>query len=381
MIPGLIKHTSRQLYVPFFENLNGLRFIGAAAVFLFHCFTLGREIRGDFFHSGIFKPIASVFSRGHHGVGLFFVLSGFLITYLILHEAKERGQVSAKAFFMRRLLRIWPLYFLIVGFGFLVFPHLPSGIQTSNSPVLYSLFLSNFEEIFNGWRDPVNFLSVTWSVSIEEQFYMSWVVLILLFPFFRRGKWFGWYFALLIAASVIYRFVWFESERHLYFHTLSVVSDLAIGGLLGNYFFGKGIPQWFRQLSRWKILMLYVFGCGLVLTSGWLFPERWTTIERLFLGSFFAFVIAEQVYCAHSFFKADRLPGFFDLGEISYGLYMYHCIVIHFVQQWFVSIGWTHSPLHFVLFILLSAVLTYLISRLSYRFIERPVLGLKRYFR
>ena len=105
---------TEKLSLPFYENLNGLRFIGALSVFLFHGFTLGREMWGDFFNTPIFTGLFKLMSKGHHGVGLFFVLSGFLITSLLLHEAKNKGQINAFGFFMRRLLRIWPLYFIVV---------------------------------------------------------------------------------------------------------------------------------------------------------------------------------------------------------------------------------------------------------------------------
>ncbi len=377
----MIEHKTNQLSTPFFENLNGLRFIGALAVFLFHCFTLGREIWGDFFQSPVFKSLTKVFSKGHHGVGLFFVLSGFLITYLLLNEAKKNKTINAFGFFMRRLLRIWPLYFLIVLFGFFLFPVLPFGEQTTNSFLHYGLFLSNFEEIWNGWRDSINFLTVTWSVSIEEQFYMAWVALIAVIPAFRRGKYFNWYFLLLIAVSIAFRAFGSGGERTLYFHTLSVVSDLAIGGYLSYLCFHYAIPEKIKHLARWKIVLIYLLGISTILFSRVLFVDFGIVFERIAIGLFFAFIIFEQVYCANSFFKADKLPGFFKLGEISYGLYMYHCIVIFYVQHLFVHMEWTDSLAGFIGFILMSGIVTYVISSISYRFIEKPILGLKRYFR
>lgn len=377
----MIDDKRQELSAPFFENLNGLRFVGAASVFLFHCVTLGREMWGDWMTAPLWSGMSKVLSKGHHGVGLFFVLSGFLITYLLLNEAKVKGKINALGFFMRRLLRIWPLYFALVIFGFFVFPALPFGIQTSNSLVYYGTFLSNFEEIWNGWRDPVSLLSVTWSVSIEEQFYLSWVLLIALLPAFRKGKYFHFYFLLLLVVSLIFRSFYFTYERMLYFHTLSVVSDLALGGYLSYWCFHRGLPDWFRTMVRWKIAGIYCIGILLILGSFTLFPEKLIIVERLSIGLFFAFVIAEQVHCTRSFFKADRIPGFAKLGEISYGLYMYHCVVIYFVQQVLISNGWTNSPIHWVCFVLVSALLTFGISWCSYRYLERPLLGLKRYFR
>ncbi|MDB2657553.1 hypothetical protein N9Y60_05785 [Crocinitomicaceae bacterium] len=90
---------------PYFENLNGLRAIGALSVFVFHSFLLGNEIWGDFYQSKYFQIAVQVFSKGNYGVSLFFVLSGFLITYLLLHEAKSKGAIGVFGFFMRLIMQ------------------------------------------------------------------------------------------------------------------------------------------------------------------------------------------------------------------------------------------------------------------------------------
>ena len=377
----MIEHKTKELSSPYFEQLNGLRFIGALSVFFFHSVTLGREHWQGFTDSSIWLYFSKVLSKGHHGVALFFVLSGFLITYLLLHEAKTMGTINPGRFFMRRLLRIWPVYFLVVIFGFFLFPFLPFGIETTNSIAYYGGFLSNFEEIRNGWQDSVSFLSVTWSVSIEEQYYLSWVALIALLPFFAKGKYFQYYFVLLLLTSIIFRIYYFDAERMIYFHTLSVVSDLALGGLLAWRVFYKGIPEGFKLLSRWKIILIYTLGLGCILADTMLFRGSFVVIERVILGLFFAFVIAEQVYCKHSFYKADRIPGFKKLGEISYGWYMYHCIVIYYVQQALNERGWNETSIDFGFFLISTFLITYLISWGSYRFMEQPLLKLKRFFR
>lgn len=372
---------TEKLSIPFYENLNGLRFIGALSVFLFHGFTLGREMWGDFFQSPIFTFFYKVMSKGHHGVGLFFVLSGFLITSLLVHEAERKGKINAFGFFMRRLLRIWPLYYIIVIFGFILFPLLPNGFETQNSLLHYSLFISNFEELWTGWRDSISFLTITWSVSIEEQFYMAWVVLIAFIPAFRKGKHYHYYFILLILISVVFRLFHSEDERTIYFHTLSVVSDLAIGGLLSVVSLKTNWLNSLKTLSRVKIVLVYFIGAALLIGSTKLFPGFLVSIEHLFIGVFFAFVIFEQIYCENSFYKADRIRGFFKLGEISYGLYMYHCIVIYFIQKVIIQYEFQGSIFGFIAFLLISGYTTIAISRLSYTYIEEPILRLKKHFR
>lgn len=365
---------------PYFENLNGLRAIGALSVFVFHAFSLGNEIWGDFYQTKYFQVLAKVFSKGNYGVSLFFVLSGFLITYLLMHEAKSNGSIRVFGFFMRRLLRIWPVYFIVVGFGFLIYPHLPYGIETTNSGWMYAFFLSNIEEIRNGYRDAVNLLTITWSVSIEEQFYMAWVALMALFPFMRKAKGFLPYLILLVLGSIIFRWIYVDSFNTLYYHTFAVMSDLALGGIAAYACFHHSFQERISNVPKWLNVIIYLIGLGMILGARKVFFGDLIIIEKVILGFFFVYVILDQTFGQHSFFKADKIPTFFQIGTISYGFYMYHCIVIYYVQQILQEMGWTTNVLHFVLFFVLSLLLTVLISSMSYRFIEKPILRLKHHF-
>ncbi|XOV67423.1 MAG: acyltransferase family protein [Fluviicola sp.] len=365
---------------PYFENLNGLRAIGALSVFLFHAFLLGNEIWGDFYHSNYFQVLVQVFSKGNYGVSLFFVLSGFLITYLLLHEAKSTGSIHIFRFFMRRLLRIWPVYFIVVGFGFLIYPLLPYGIQTTNSGWMYAFFLSNIEEIRNGYRDAVNLLTITWSVSIEEQFYMAWVGIMSVFPFMRKGKHFLPYLIILVLTSIVFRAFHTDDYNTLYYHTFAVMSDLALGGIFAYACFHWNFQNRISDVPKWLNILIYALGVGLILGTRKIFVGDLIVIEKFILGFFFVYVILDQTFGKYSFFKADKIPTFYRLGDISYGFYMYHCIVIYYVQQLFLELHWTDSIFHFILFILLSLVLTSFFSTLSYRFVEKPILKLKRQF-
>ena len=122
---------------------------------------------------------------GNYSVICFFVLSGFLITYLLLSEKRQTGAINIRAFYKRRVLRIWPLYYLIIFIGFCLLPilnhYFPTDAQhvypnqISNldfsSIFLFLFMLSNFTIAY--YR-PVAGASQTWSVSLEEQFYLIW---------------------------------------------------------------------------------------------------------------------------------------------------------------------------------------------------------------
>lgn len=363
-----------------FENLDGLRFIGAFMVFLFHTFTINREVWGDFFESGPFLILRKFTSIGHYGVNLFFVLSGFLITYLLLKELRERGKIHVGFFLVRRMLRLWPLYFVIVLFGFFIFPHLPFGIHTVHEFWRYGLFLSNFDEIINGSRDSINFLTATWSVSIEEQFYIGWALIIGFFQW-KTIRSFQVFFLLVIAGSFAFRIYCAENPDLLYYHTLSAISDMAIGGLLASWIFERPFVPAIENLQKWQITLIYMLGIGFLFSAHKLLPGRFISLERLVSGTFFAFVIIEQLKSRNSFFKADRIPYFQRAGKLTYGFYLFHSLLIFYICKAFEFLNLTEQAGYFIMYFILLLAANSLLSVVSYRYFEKPLLNLKRYFR
>ena len=158
----------------FFPNLDGLRFFAFFAVFLAHSFYSENEA---VLSSPIHQQIKQWNIFGIYGVNFFFVLSGFLITYLLMAEEDRFKKIHIPAFYMRRVLRIWPLYYAIVFVGFVLFP---IGKQLiGESPELqgniwhYIFFINNYGE-----PPGTAILGVLWSIAIEEQFYLFWPLLI-----------------------------------------------------------------------------------------------------------------------------------------------------------------------------------------------------------
>src|ERR1700743_2105094 len=143
----------------FFPNLNGVRAIAAFMVVAAHI-----ELHKTNFNLDklVFPGLLAM---GSVGVSIFFSLSGFLITYLLLEEKKNFVKVNFKDFYIRRMLRIWPLYFLVIIFGFFIYP----GIVSAKPLWLSVFFLPNIAFSLNllpAIFDPI------WSVGIEEQFYI-----------------------------------------------------------------------------------------------------------------------------------------------------------------------------------------------------------------
>ncbi|MBK8300789.1 MAG: acyltransferase [Chitinophagaceae bacterium] len=156
--------------VIYFPGLNGLRAIAAIAVVISHI-TLGlEEFDLDPHIFGTFpdgQPMG--LSLAGYGVTIFFVLSGFLITYLLQVE-KESQAINIKKFYFRRILRIWPLYYLYFFLSVSVAIIYGLGISKT-SVVLYTFYAANIPFILG---TALPFLSHYWSLGVEEQFYLFW---------------------------------------------------------------------------------------------------------------------------------------------------------------------------------------------------------------
>lgn len=366
----------KKLHTVYFQNLDAARFIAAFAVFLLH---FSNEIRGIFpgiNASFLFKAIYLFTGKGGLGVDFFFVLSGFLITFLIFQEYKTVGKFHLGYFLIRRTLRIWPLYFSIGLIGFVLFPLLVEDYYTLHEPLYYFLFLANFNEIWHGADDTVNFLTSPWSVAVEEQFYLFWGIVLTIG--FRLKK-IPFPLLLMFLYLLSFSFSWFnkESPEILYLHTLAVFQDILMGAFVGWSVF-KGL-KWIdnvQSFSRLKIILLYITGFVLIIAKNKIFQGDLMLLERFVLSFFFAFIIIEQIGGKHSLFKLGRIKLFTYCGKISYGIYMYHLVVMYLLLHFFDFKSFGLMPTLFI-FGGASLIFTYAVSALSYRFIESKFLALK----
>lgn len=368
---------------PHFKNLDALRFLAAFAVFTFHFFSDLKSFIPISENNLLYKGITLFTSKGLLGVNFFFVLSGFLITYLILFELKHENKFNLKHFLIRRTLRIWPLYFIIICIGFFLFPLLFNEYSTSHQAINYVLFLANFDEIWYGANDSINFLTSPWSVAVEEQFYLIWGFLLLGLSKLKKFNLLT-LISFLLGVSLVFRFLNFEDTRVIYYHTLAVMPDILVGSLLAFAYIKKS--NWLVKLKHWstlKIGLTYCVSFSLILLKNKLFQGHFIIMERYVFSLFFAFILADQMYLKHSFFKLGSIRIFNHLGKISYGLYMYHLVVL-FVLQPLMTLLINDFKINYTTVIIIyfvgSILGTYLISLFSYHVIEKPFLTLKKRF-
>ncbi len=372
----------------YFNNLDALRFLAFLSVFVSHvALFLGYESNN---HS--FNFIKKVFLvHGDLGVNFFFVLSGFLITFLLLTEKDNSKNISLPHFYLRRILRIWPLYFLTLFLGFFViYPialksgiNFPFLITESYSSLPWYIFLgANIKMAFLGTGSVV--LAVLWSISIEEQFYLIWPTILS----FVSKKNIIKVLLVIIGASFLYRFYYYDNYSIVKYSTFSVMSDLAVGALVAYAtMYSNFLFKTIKNCPKYVIFSIYIIGFVLIplrtflpiFSHGYLYRFLYS-FEPLLFSIFFAFIILEQNMADQSLVKLGRFKVLNYLGVRSYGLYCYHMIAIFFTFYIFHLFGISlvnHNFLIYISEIIVAFLLAVIFSLTSYRFFEKRLLALK----
>lgn len=362
----------------YFKNLDGLRFLCFLSVYSVHAFHVPNpEIKSNFFYKLI---VEGLLANGGLGVNFFFVLSGFLITYLLILEKQSSGTINILHFWFKRVIRIWPLYFVCVFFGFIIFPYIKSYLgQTVNEsadPKLYLLFLGNFDILKNGWPDSTE-LGVLWSVSIEEQFYLVWPILLYLLPI--KKYWI--IFTSVIIVSLFFR-AFNDTKIEYYYHTLSCISDMAVGGFGAWLIHVHKVKKLITDLSKSKIIFIYIFFIAFFIFKEQIFNHFYFTriIERLIISVFIILIILEQNYSSNSFYKMGNIKWISKLGLTTYGMYMLH-IIAFLIATTLLKMFKIYDNTYVLVFVgpALGLILTIIMSKISFELFEKRFLKLRKY--
>lgn len=360
---------------PHFPNLDGLRFLAAALVVVDHVqqhsSNLGLPYVGNLRHWDML---------GHLGVLMFFVLSGFLITFLLLEEERTTGRIHYGRFQMRRILRIWPLYFLLVGLALFVFPHIVQMAmpdldqarvmeQRPLKVVLYALFVPTLVPPLAG---AVPHLGHLWSLGSEMHFYLVWPLLLMLV---RRGR--LWLILLVMASyPAVIRLLlsnWAQDwpNRSLIMHYWEQlnIESFAVGALCAWLAFHKArVLRWLldpRLFAAAVVVLAGLMGCGVL--NGW--------ITYRVYGLLFGLVILNLALAPRAARILEREP-IRSLGRISYGIYVYHLAAMVLAMNLLGSNGSGRNPLTYVLVF----GITIGVSALSFRYYEGAFQRLRQRF-
>ena len=375
---------AQRFYLP---ELDVLRFFAFFAVFIHHTvkFYGERGVLGDFGRAGAY------------GVALFFTLSGYLITRLLLRERDESGDINLKAFYVRRTLRIWPLYYFSIALAFLL-TQIPASI-TSAPPLsgnvfapmpaigyLYmAVFLYNFNFYGSLLTNPPPLMTQLWSLSVEEQFYLFWPWLARYLP---RRRIVIVPLLMIAVACFVRAYVTFDMRRLMWNYTFVNLDPIAVGILIAllpplNPSPALRVALLLLGIASWGFAASY---CGLPIET-----VEYSTLKvslgfpAIALGSG-AFVLATMGTKSLALGYAP-LRLLIYLGKISYGLYVYNTIAVN-TSHLLLFKGvfgaaapgtWNSWTPDFIC-LLFGLGLNVALAAASYKWLEAPFLRLKERF-
>lgn len=376
-IPNLEESNKKSVYIPQFDVI---RFFAAFMIVIYHSYIAWKGWYGiphilttdDQANFSVFGRHLDQFIRNLPiGVDIFFFISGYLLTYLLVLEKQKYNKINIPKFYVRRGLRIWPLYFFLVA----ITPFLVNWLG-EKQPVYWSTIamLNNFQTIWTQtWEYP---FSHFWSICIEEHFYLFWPIIVAFVPSRKLVS----AIILLIGVSLgykLYTYMFLPGNwYHLYLHTLSRMDVILLGGLLAVIYLKK--PFTFK-LSNTVIAAILAF---VILMLAY---DDISNFDNVLGG-----ILRKPVYMVllalpimDFLFNDERKNAILKfkpllyLGKISYGIYMYgNILILVVIKQVLFRFNIHNIYLYFGLIFILSL----LIPVISYELLERPFLKLKQRF-
>lgn len=319
---------------------------------------------------------------GGLGVYFFFVLSGFLITYLLLVEKEKFGTIFIKQFYIRRILRIWPLYYFIVILGFFILPHFEAFkigyLQNSFDQHFYTnltLYLFILPNLAFSIYPAVPNIGQAWSIGVEEQFYIFWPIIIAKSKSIVKTLLIITLTLILLKVTVLLlgSFLkdteWYKPLK--LFVAMSKFECMSIGGLGAYVLFSN---HKILELVYKPIVFVLSISCTIFLI--YFTPQKLQDGIHLVYSVLFLQIILFVAKKSQSTCFDNKLFNY--LGKISYGLYMYHFMIIPLCIFLYVKYFRIHSSVIENIVIYGSVIIsTILISGISYHFFEQKFIKLK----
>ena len=358
----------------YFDTFDSMRFLAFFCVYLGHLPSLNIPFFDTFQHSSGL------------GVKFFFTLSGFLITYLILDEKEKNGKLNLVHFFVRRILKIWPLYYLMILFAYCT-PYIINMLGLSSSSLGYEpnwflsvAFLENYKMIIENQLPNVSPLGVMWSLCIEEHFYIIWGII---FYYIKIEKT-PYLIVVCIVVSWIAKFIYLQNG----WNTIDIFTnfDTFAYGAIPAFLLVKRKDNFEKSI----ISLPYFLKMGIILFTILAvvfvhYLKEVIYINEILFSNFFCIlfsIVIAFVVPGKNDIKIGKTNILSRLGKYTYGLYLYHTIVINlFIQIYTGNSLSLNSFSSSVLLFLLTLFVTVLVSILSYYLFEVRFLRLKISFR
>lgn len=365
----------------YFHNLDGLRFIAAFLVILSHCSTFRYALDAKLSNAW-FPMYAGV---GELGVKIFFVLSGFLITFLLLRERENTGRISVRSFYVRRVLRIWPLYFAVGLAGTILGPLLLARLgmgDDSRYIGLNLLFLLGFAvNLQNIWFFNRGIMEILWSVCVEEQFYLVWPWLVR----WARDRWPGVLiacFALGLGSKVLLLAAFEPSKLRsdlIYYLPICKFDFFAAGGLAAAFWFWRERFSALIPLQK-APLQIAIVALNLLIVLGVAKMPHAALLWADGLVYGWAFALLILVLVSPTCPPWLETPIVRTAGRVSYGLYVFHPVIVQvllrILNRRLPNTFWAWE----IVFPLLVTLVTFAVAWLSYHLLEKHFLRLKLRF-
>lgn len=368
--------------VSYFDKIDVIRFIAAMMVVVYHAYerwisTWGYHkfmtVDGDGKNlNDAGKWINTFMLNGGFGVDVFFVISGFLITYLLLKEKEGFGKINIFKFYVRRSFRIWPLYYLVI----LIAPFLVDWLGKSGHPNYWAniFFLNNFDTMeTHFWVYP---LAHMWSLCVEEHFYLIWPFVIAFVPVKRLMQ----VLIGLIFLSVMYRgyLVLFTEEPWygLFLSTFSRFDVLAIGAILGYWHWKSPIKLNIPVSTRLFVYVLFIVAFCNDVVIAW---DNFflACFKKYFYVGIAAFAMINYLFNEKPMFNWANNKVVRYFGKVSYGIYVFGLIVLDIIiEKFMIPGGYSNVYLYWSLVIGSSLI----IPIISYELYEKWFLKLKKRF-
>ncbi len=357
----------------YFEYLDVIRFIAAFMIVIVHAYEALAGWDNQIISLPGGKFIDNFLRNLTVGVNVFFLISGFLITYILLEEKKRYKTIYIKKFIIRRTLRIWPLYYFLIAIAPLLIFWL--GEKTHPNYWANSLFFGNIDIIkTEKWIFP---FAHFWSICIEEYFYLVWPFIILFIP----RKHLLTTFSLIIFGTILFRIYTSYTMQYpwytIYLHNFSKVDTLVIGAI-GAYFYSHK-PFHFKLTKSVRILLFMSLIISMMISH----IMSWESLFAAGFKKYFYISIIAVLLLDYNFnpkFKhlLKKKSPIHYLGKVSYGIYMYGNILLPILLQ---KVIWPFHIQNIWLFFLIISVVSIIVPIISYELFEKQLLKLSKRFR
>jgi peptidoglycan/LPS O-acetylase OafA/YrhL len=374
-----------QRTIQYIPTLDGIRAYAVLMVCVFHFFMVnesGLYETNKILGIALFKTA----ELGQKGVELFFLLSGFLITNILM-ETKESPKYFT-VFYIRRFLRIFPLYYFVLFISFIILPGLYTPDADAQTIIDKQVWLWTYTANLSGfwgeggWDAGSNFPWFVhfWSLCVEEHFYLFWPLLI----FLSSEKWLPKIMFMVILFSVFSILLnsFGYSSKFFGISSINYAGILSLGGLIAYH---KMDPERFENIN--KFALKFILPAGILFLVSNFTPRRFQVHEILTLFSSVVFFSMLMIITLKGHKLTDQLFNhrkLFFIGKISYGIYVYHGLLVPFLKTYFYDgfLSKVSNPIFStIVYTIICTTLAIILAWISWEILESQLLKLKKVFK